>query len=146
MRGTNWPAGVDACASNCSIHVLVCVWSQMSYYKWLKLSLEFIFAVRHTSGHSKPRYMKLWCHNDIIYMCYYHWHFCQQIQLFQAWCNNGQRQSGNSAHVQQLQQQQCAKFLHKVRATRYSIVTDCNCKVLIECIIESALSYMHVRF
>ena len=54
MRGINWPAGFDACASKCSVRVLICVWSQMSCYKWLKLSFEFNFAVRHTSGHTNP--------------------------------------------------------------------------------------------
>ena len=29
-------------------------------------------------------------------------------------------------NLQRLQRQQCAKFLFKVRVTRYSIVTDCN--------------------
>ena len=91
-------------------HVLVCVWCQMSCCKLLKLGLEFIFAARHT----EPWYTKLWRHNDLIYAHYYHWCFCQQIQLFQAWRNNGQRQSGNSAHVQRLQRQQwCAKLMLK---------------------------------
>ena len=52
--GINWPAGFDVFASNCSIHVLVCVWSQMNCCKWLQLSLEFNFTVWHTSEHSKP--------------------------------------------------------------------------------------------
>ena len=38
----------------CSVRVLICIWSQMSCCKWLTLSLEFNFAVRHTSGHTKP--------------------------------------------------------------------------------------------
>ena len=74
-EGHKLTARIDACAFNCSIHVLVCVWSRMSGCKWLKLSLDFNFAVWHT----KPRYAKLWRHNDLIYARYYHWRFCQQI-------------------------------------------------------------------
>ena len=69
------PAGIHECGSNCSICVLVCVWSQMRCCKWFKLSLEANFAVRHT----KPRYTKLWRHNDLIYARYDHWRFCPQI-------------------------------------------------------------------
>ena len=50
----NLPAGFHACASKCSVRVLICVWSQMSCCKWLKLSLEFNFAVGHTSRHTEP--------------------------------------------------------------------------------------------
>ena len=53
-EGINWPAGLDACASKCSVHVLICVWCQMSCCKWLKLRLEFNFAVQHISGHTEP--------------------------------------------------------------------------------------------
>ena len=60
----------------CSIHVLVCVWSQMSCCNWLKLSLEFNFAVRHISGHTEPAMRS---YNLTIYARYYHWRFCQQI-------------------------------------------------------------------
>ena len=55
--------------------------------------------IRQIVRHTKARYAKLWRHNDLIYARYYHWRFCQQIQLFQAWRNNGQRLSDNSTHV-----------------------------------------------
>ena len=51
------------CGSICWIHVSVNVWSQMSC---CKLSLEFSFAVWHTSGHTELGCAKLWRHNDII--------------------------------------------------------------------------------
>ena len=41
MKGINWPAGFDACHSNCSIHLLVCVLFQMSCCEWLELGLGF---------------------------------------------------------------------------------------------------------
>ena len=44
----NWPAGFDACSFNCTGHVLLCVWTQMSCGKWRKLNLELDFTVRHT--------------------------------------------------------------------------------------------------
>ena len=50
--------------------------------------------------------------------------FCQQISLFQAWRHNiwptAVRQPCARVTIT------AAKFLLKVRATRYSIVTDCN--------------------
>ena len=46
--GIYWLPGFDACAPNCSIHVVVCVWSKMSCCKWVNLGLGFNFAVRHT--------------------------------------------------------------------------------------------------
>ena len=48
--------------------------------KWAAVNdLEFNFATRHTSGHTEPRYAKLWRHNDIIFARYYHVRFCQQM-------------------------------------------------------------------
>ena len=61
-----------------------------------------------------------------IYVRCYRWCLCQQIWLFQAWCNGGQWQSGNSANVQGLQRHQCAKFVLKVQETQYFIVTNFN--------------------
>ena len=39
MRDINWPAGFDEWNSNCSVHVLLCVWFQMSCSVWSSTSL-----------------------------------------------------------------------------------------------------------
>ena len=92
--------------------------------------------------------------------------------IFQAWRNNGQWQSGNRARtcndysdslrldwypVLQAERQGTgtsqawgAKFLLKVRATRYSIITDCNyessCWAHYWASNELGPTYMRVRF
>ena len=68
MRSINWPTRFDPYVPNCSIHVLVCVWSQMGCCKWCKLG----FGVQ-------LRYTQYWRHNDLIYPCNFQWHICQQI-------------------------------------------------------------------
>ena len=73
-KGHKLTAWLDACASKCSVRVLICVWSQMSCCKWLKLSSS----AAHQWDH-RTRYAKLWRYNDLIYAHYYHWRFCQKL-------------------------------------------------------------------
>ena len=126
MRGINWPAGLDACASKCSVRVLICVWSQMSCCKWLKLSLEFNFTVRHTSGHTESATrsydvtMILSTHAIIIDAFVNNFN-CSKHDVTMA--------SGSQATVRTCNDYSDSKvrsFSSKVRATWYSIVTDCN--------------------
>ena len=128
MRSINWPARFDACTSNCSIHVLVCVCR-----KWLEFCLEFNFAVRHIES----CYVKPLHHNDLIYVRYYHWCFCQQFncssmtivsssQASRRTCNDYSGSSGRS---------------FSSRWARNSIAINSNCES------SSWLhSYMRVRF
>ena len=118
MRGINWPAGFDQCASNCSIYVLVYVWSQMSCCKWLNLSLEFSFAVRHAG----PRYRKLWRHNDLIYTLIIIDAF---VNKFNCSKHDVTMVSGSQATGRTCNDYSGSKVL-KMGSTGYSIVADWN--------------------
>ena len=121
MRGTTWPAGFDECASKCTIHVLVYVWSETSCCKWLKISLEFNF----TLWHAEPRYTKLWRYNDLIYVHYYHWRFCQKFNCSK---HDATMVSGSQVTVCTCNDYSDSNVL-KMGATQCSTGTDCNCEI-----------------
>ena len=141
MRGINWPAGFDACASKWSVRVLICVWSRMSCCKWLKLSLEFNFAVRHTSGHTEPA---TWRYDVTMVQS-------TRAIIIDAFANkfNCSKHDETMASGCQATVRTCNDYSgSKVRSfssrcARHDIISLLTVitKVLVECIIEPAMSY-----
>ena len=144
MRGINWPAWFAACAANCSIRVLVCVWSQMSCCKWVKLSLDFNFTVRHTSGHTellhKAMTSQWYSLRAIIIVAFVNKFNCSKHDVTMA------RGSQATVHTCKDYSSSNVRICSRCRRHDTLLLLTTVTKVLVECIIEPALGYLCVRF
>ena len=120
---------------------------KMSCCKWLQLSLEFNFAVRQTNGHTEPRYAKLWRHNDIIYARYYHVTLLSTNLIVPSMMSQWPAAVGQQfARVMIRSGRNVRSFCSRCGRHDTLLLLIVIAKVLVECIIAPALSYVPVRF